>query len=375
VVSHERASSARWLLLAALVSCDDGAGRAAGPDARPAADTENSVPADALPDAVADVRRGDVGPRPGGADAGPDAGGAGGGGALAPPVVLKPLVAGLTGVRGVAPSPDGRTVYFTRLEADAGAVYAVAADGGPPALVTRGLRLPTALVVSPDGGMLYVVDLGLDTPGARGGALRAVPAAGGEPRTLESTRGTDPRGLDLRTDDTGATRLAFTGRAPRGETGSVFVLNLPDDQVRPLAEASPLREPGALVIEPADTPIVVDGLGTPDAAPGLFRLGAAGPERLAFAVPPDADVHLARSGDRLFVLGPVPGDRRPVLRVHDLTGGETQTLELPAQVALAEACGLRLAHAARVLVACAVAADGTSTVFHITGPFGPESSP
>jgi hypothetical protein len=308
----------------------------------------------------------------GGEDAGRgDAGRADAGGGAPSDGATAEIIAGdLTGVHGLAPSPDGTVVYFSQVTGERGALFSLPAEGGAPTLVSAGLSLPTDLVVSLDGGTIYVVDLGDDTPGLRGGTIRALPATGGVPRTIEHTRGLDPRGLDLAVSADGAPHLYFSGRGPRGEAATIFRLSLPDGPAEPLVTSPALTAPDAVSVDPGGAVYLVDALGSTTAPAGVFRATGEAAVRLPLGLAADTPVALARRPGHVFVAGAGAARAPLLLSVDPATDRERLlTVAWPASTGAPghAPCGLRAALAAPVLVLCLAGPDGTNTLLRVTG--------
>jgi sugar lactone lactonase YvrE len=271
----------------------------------------------------------------------------------------------LNGTMNSVPSPDGQTIYFTAMTEDGGAVHAVPAGGGASSLLTDTLVLPVDLVVSADGGTLFVVDTGVEDAEGRGSAIRRVPAAGGDAVTIETTLGFDPRGVELAVDaEGGAEHLYFSGRDEATGHGGVFRLDLPADAVETVVISEELVDPSGLAVTEGGDVYVADTVGAGES--GVFRVTGEGLERLEIPYRLGFPAGLAIAGGTLLISAQHPTTGNAAVVAYDLASG--LAVEKPeANVnGNPEAGGLHRALAAEVFSWCGVTADGSTTVYRIS---------
>ncbi|MBX3161900.1 MAG: hypothetical protein KF773_38420 [Deltaproteobacteria bacterium] len=149
-------------------------------------------------------------------------------------------------------SPDGKTFYFTAFSDQLDendqrlpAIYKVSSEPGSiaePLVTGAPLRSPTGLVMSCDGGTLYVADLlaGEDD----GGAVFALPTAGGALADLGAgiARAT---GLAMRAD---CKTLHVTGRTAE-RAPAVFTLPAAGGAAAVLYSGEPLLQPSGIHVD------------------------------------------------------------------------------------------------------------------------------
>lgn len=155
-----------------------------------------------------------------------------------------------------APSPDGRTIYFSSTGDRGASILSVAVGGGAARAVADGAPLvnPTGVAVATDGSRVYIAD---QSAGASGAILMA-PASGGEmPTTLADTQGHGPRGLDV-VKEAGADIIYFTGKDPSNGAVGLFKVAVTGGPVSTVAEGAPFTTPDSVVVTADGVAYVTD---------------------------------------------------------------------------------------------------------------------
>jgi len=178
--------------------------------------------------------------------------GCGGGGKTADPTALKSVkvVAQLDGTRqplDAAPSPDGKTFYFTTTGDAGGAVVRIPGGGGAMATLAEGAPLarPTGVAVADDDSRLFLAD----------GALLTVPTSGPPvaPAVIPGTEGRAARGLDVVGDT-----VYFTGTDPGNGQPGLFRVPAVGGVVATVAVGAPFVAPDSVVVDAQGVAYVTD---------------------------------------------------------------------------------------------------------------------
>ncbi len=261
-----------------------------------------------------------------------------------PSAVTKVTSGGFTSPRDAVASPDGKTFYFTATDPDANpAVFSTGAAAGSTASVLAAgtpLEVPIGLVMSCDGGTLYVADVGGDT-----GSVLAIPAAGGAPVALSTTGLVRPGGLAMGPD---CKTLFATGHTTDG-IPALFAVSIDGGVTRAVFSGDPLIAPTGLHVDDQGTAWVMDHL----------AVGASG-EGVLFAIPKDGSkatevvsnlrmgtpggVSLT-SGGGIAVMPTRDADGHARLTSVEIATGERQELATPD---ITDPAGLRTARKAAV---------------------------
>ena len=154
-----------------------------------------------------------------------------------------------------APNADGSTVYFTADGANGLGVYKAPADGSAPMPVavypaaidpSNPFAGPFGLAVSTDGKTIYVADVAAG-PSERG-AIYAVPAAGGVPALVAGTDGFTPHGLDVVVVN-GTDTIYFSGtEAKAGGLPGIFSIPATGGLVTNVSVGGLLHDPAGLTV-------------------------------------------------------------------------------------------------------------------------------
>ena len=151
------------------------------------------------------------------------------------------------------PSPDGAQVYFTAAGANGLGVYKVPSDGSAPTPVAvyptaidpaNPFAAPVGIAVSTDGKTIFVADPGAGTTDR--GAMYAIPAGGGAPALLSGTDGLAPRSIDVVAVG-GLDTLYFSGTNANGKPG-IFSVPAAGGTVTPVSVGAPLQDPSGLTV-------------------------------------------------------------------------------------------------------------------------------
>jgi DNA-binding beta-propeller fold protein YncE len=260
-----------------------------------------------------------------------------------PKTVSMVASGGFTSPSDAVASPDGRTFYFAAYDdAKAPALFETPAAGGAAQELASGdpLESPIGLVLSCDGGTLYVADLGGDA-----GAVLATSTTGGAVTDLGVTGLMRPGGLAMGPD---CKTLYVTGRTDDGLPG-LFAIPVAGGAARTVWMGAPLVSPTGLHVDDQGVAWVMDHLAA----------GMAG-EGVLFAIPSDgsaateviSDLRMGTpggvsltAGGGVAVMPTLDHDGHAQLTSVDIATGEMQQLAAPA---LTDPAGLRTARAAGV---------------------------
>jgi len=184
---------------------------------------------------------------------------------------VRPVSQGLMSPFDATPSPKGDKVYFTAMTEDVGALFA-AEVGGTAREIAGGFAAPIGVVISTDGETVFVADIGVDNPEAEDedGMIYSVPAAGGDKSELGSTKGYEPRSMDLREVD-GDDVLFFTGNDPSDGQPGIFSVSTRGGSVSVVVKGAPLMDPSGLAVTAEGDIYVADTTGSTNGKSGVFK--------------------------------------------------------------------------------------------------------
>jgi len=191
----------------------------------------------------------------------------------APTTVTMVASGGFSSPSDAVASPDGKTFYFTAYATDedrSPAVFATSAEPGSTAeTLALGLPLdmPIGLVMSCDGGTLYIADTG-----GGDGAVFALSSSGGTPTDLAAAALTRPGGLAMGPD---CKTIYATGRTLDG-TPALFAIPTDGATASIVYQGAPLISPTGVHVDHDGVAWVMDHLAH----------GANG-EGILFAIPSD----------------------------------------------------------------------------------------
>lgn len=186
---------------------------------------------------------------------------------------------GTHGAIDASPSPDGQWIYYIAYKpADSdlqqaalvgqteGALFKVKSDGSEgPKQIADGFQSPMNIVLSKDGSIVYVADAGAgkrDDDGIdadKQGVIYSISAEGGAKTVLASTRGYQPRGLDLISDPNA--QLYFSGTDPADGKIGVFRVGALGGVVYVVTKDSKLKDPSGVTVHANGTVYVADSIG------------------------------------------------------------------------------------------------------------------
>jgi len=261
-----------------------------------------------------------------------------------PSAVAKVASTGFTSPRDAVASPDGKTFYFSATDAEAEpAIFSTAsAPGSTASVIAVGapLEVPMGLVLSCDGGTIYVADVGGDD-----GAVFSIPTAGGAPTALATTGLVRPGGLAMGPD---CKTLFATGRTPDGAP-SLFAIALDAGVTRAVFSGAPLIAPTGLHVDKDGVAWVMDHLAQGSNGDGvLFAIPADGSKASEVA----SDLRMGTpggvsltAGGGVAVMPTRDADGHAQLTSVEIASGERQQLATPD---ITDPAGLRTARDAAV---------------------------
>ncbi len=188
-----------------------------------------------------------------------------------PRQVTQVATGGFTSPTDAVASPDGSSFYFAAFDpTGAAAIFATPSKPGSTASALASgepLEAPIGLVLSCDGGTLYVADMGGET-----GAVLALPTSGGTPTDLGATGIVRPGGLAMGPD---CKTLYATGVTADG-LPALFTIPEAGGAASVVWMGAPLVAPTGLHVDDKGVAWVMDHL----------AVGANG-EGVLFAIPSD----------------------------------------------------------------------------------------
>jgi DNA-binding beta-propeller fold protein YncE len=261
-----------------------------------------------------------------------------------PKSVEKVATGGFTSPMDAVASLDGKEFYFTAFDdMKQPALWKVASTAGAtPEVLAAGdpLESPIGLVLSCDGDTLYTADIGGD-----GGAVLAVPTAGGALADLAVTGIVRPGGLAMGPD---CSTLFATGRTEDGAP-ALFKISTAGGAASPVWIGDPLVSPTGLHVDDMGVAWVMD-----------HRAVGSDGEGVLFAIPQDGSaanevvsnlkmgtfggVSLTAGGGTA-VMPTLDADGHGQLTSVDIATGEKQQLAAPD---ILDPSGLRTARRAAV---------------------------
>src|SRR2546428_2687241 len=181
----------------------------------------------------------------------------------APPTMVTAVAtSGFTSPTDAVASPDGRTFYFGGVTDPGGdpAVFSIAAAGGAVSRIVVGdpLSYPTGLVLSCDGGTLYVADSASAGGAGTGdeGAVFSLGTASGTLADLGVTGVSSPQGLAMGPD---CQTLYISGQDASG-AGAIFRVSADGGPATAIATGSPLVSPTGLHVDSQNVVWALDHL-------------------------------------------------------------------------------------------------------------------
>jgi hypothetical protein len=270
------------------------------------------------------------------------------------------------------PSPDGKQVYFTARNVEGAGIFKAAATGGDitPLHVGDPISGPVGITVSSDDAMVFIADPGASINDEDQGAIWMVPTIGGTPAAVNGTAGFAPRGVTL-VSEAGVDQIYFTGRNPADGQPGVFKVAAAGGTVEGLVKGDPFSDPNGIAVSRDGTIYVVDS------AAGDLTVGSARVIKVTGSTPQvmheglkvgfPAGIALSQDDSVVLVsaVDPVLGTD-VVVRVN-VTTNEQSSFNTGIEN-FEEAAGLHRAANAEVYAWCDSTANGTGTVYVLTGP-------
>jgi sugar lactone lactonase YvrE len=154
-----------------------------------------------------------------------------------------------------APSPDGRTIYFTASGTQGAAVYKAAASGGRASVLFAGspFVFPSAIAVSDDEKTLFVSDPGAEQDTGPLGGLYTIALPGGSPKLIAGSSGFIAAGLAV-----AGAKLYVAGTSPDGVAG-LYAANIAGGSLVSVATGAAFADPSGIAVRSPDEIYVADG--------------------------------------------------------------------------------------------------------------------
>jgi hypothetical protein len=254
-----------------------------------------------------------------------------------------------------APSPDGRTVYFTATGGQGPAVYR-AATGSQAVVVFAGapLAFPCAIAVTGDATRVFVADPGAEPSDGVNGGIYSIPLPGGTPALVAGSAGFIAAGLEVASN-----KLYVAGVSADGVPG-LYAADVSGGALAPVATGAPFDDPSGIAIKSSKEIYVADD---GNGAAKIIRLsgGAASVLLSDIAVGYPAGIALSPDDSSLYVSAlDVRGAGDAVLRVNLADGHvDSTTAGIDRFV---DPAGLHRASGAPVYAWADTTANGTGTV-------------
>jgi DNA-binding beta-propeller fold protein YncE len=230
-----------------------------------------------------------------------------------------------------APSPDGKTVYFTAMAQEGAAIFKIATAGGDATKLAAGdpLVAPFGIAVSSDGSTLFVVDSGVEAKGQKGiGTMFSLSASGGTPTEISAAAGTNPRSLEIG-EENGADMIYWTGIDPADGQASVFKMTAAGANRTIIAKGAPLGDPSGIAIAKSGAVYIADSTPTASASSGVIALEGGSMKLIAsgmrFGHP--AGVALVQDESALLVSGLDPQKGSSAVFRVDLASGKVSSFD------------------------------------------------
>lgn len=261
-----------------------------------------------------------------------------------PKSIERVATGGFTSPTDAVASLDGNEFYFAAYDdAKVPAVFKTAATSGSTAQkLAEGepLESPLGLVLSCDGKMLYIADIG-----GEGGAVLSASVGGGALTDLAVTGLVRPGGLAMGPD---CKTLFVTGRTEDGAP-ALFKVSTMGGGAMPVWIGEPLMSPTGLHVDADGVAWVMDHRAAGDHGEGvLFAI----PQDGSSAKPVISDLRMGTfggvsltAGGGVAVMPTIDGDGKGQLTSVVIASGEMQTLAAPD---LLDPSGLRTARRAAV---------------------------
>ena len=246
-------------------------------------------------------------------------------------------------------SPDGETFYFTAFttgEPAEAALFSVPASGGDASVLHAGFPLedPTGLVMSCDGGTLYLADIGADAGELADGQslLYAWDVAGGSLSAITLTGMAEAASLAIGPD---CETLYATGYADDGAPG-LFRFALAGGAAEAVLTGSPLQSPSGVFVDADSVAWVMDQLPRRGSGGVLWAVtpgGEASEVVSGLGLSEPAGVSLVAGGGTAIIANRTPDGVGQLLAVHIESGERTEIT-----TSMIEPAGLRTAREAGV---------------------------
>lgn len=255
------------------------------------------------------------------------------------------------------PDPTATMVYFVARAANGEpGVFRVPTAGGPVASVLIGapLAAPRGVVFSADGQTLYVAD----PEAARGGAVFALPVAGGPASVVPGTLGTRPRALDLKRTGQGDA-LYVAGVDPRNRRAEVWRFAPIGTGARTsLLRGSPLMVADGIAVASSGEVYVAGRSGHGDRTDVVLRIDGGKHQRLVGSVRLGSPAGMALTPDESqLLISSLADDGTSQVLIVDLASRSLSTFN-DVIGANRGSGGLHRAHEANLFAWCGVGRQG-----------------
>lgn len=267
---------------------------------------------------------------------------------------------GFEGAMDAVASPDGSTFYFTAYTTEASetdeskaSVFKVPAAGGTASLLVTGepLEDPSGLLMSCDGGTLFVADMGNSSDEAS--PIYSVSTETGAITEWTATGVGEAAGLAMSTD---CSTIYVTGYDTNG-TPAVFKVPLAGGVAEVLLAGAPLESPTGVYVDSDSVAWVMDHKTSSDLGGVLWAIDDAGAAKEVIGglgISEPAGVSLV-AGGRIAVIPNRDENGESQLITVDTVSGESTIVDASEMI---EPAGIRTAINASVMVV--VDADGNS---------------
>ena len=267
-----------------------------------------------------------------------------------------------------APSPDGKTIYFTGVTpggisaaADVPALFKVAASGGTTTVLATGgsIGAPFGVAVSSDSNTIFVADPAFTTTTDKG-AIFSVSSSGGTPTELSETADYSPFSIALAKVGTSDT-IVFVGTDKT--TGMTGVFKDVGGTVSTVIEGPTAANPGAVAIYTDGTIYFTAETGVIySVAAGATTATAVNTAATSLSLSFPAGLAVSQDGKFLLVPNTDPATHGEGIARIAIAGGAVTQLALSLS-ANTEAGGLHRAADADVYSFVDTGAQGTGAVY------------
>jgi DNA-binding beta-propeller fold protein YncE len=252
------------------------------------------------------------------------------------------------------PSPDGKDIYYTAVDAKTRlpGVYTAPADGshlaGSPVHEGDPFVAPFGIAISTDGSTLYVADSGATASKKDRGVIFSLSAGGGNPSEVSGTELYRPRSLDV-VNESGKDEIYFTGHDKTDGQPGVFKVPASGGAVTAVVKGHGLVDPSGIAVAPDGKIYVADAVGASTHDATILEFTGSTPSTFApdIRVGYPCGVALSKNGETLLVSALDPQTMTDLLLLIDVAT-KTQTKFSKGIDTFTESAGLHRAHDAEL---------------------------